>query len=628
MTGEEPPDYPIILRPSSFVFRPTLGATLTKDNRCNFCVWAPLAQEVDVHVLGPAEQLAPLARDAHGYYQGCLEGVGPGSLYYYRLNGAEERPDPASRCQPQGMHGPSQIVASPFPWEDQHWPGLLLQDYLIYELHVGAFTPEGSFEAIILYLDELKNLGVTAVELMPVAQFPGRRNWGYDGVGLFAAQYSYGGPEGLKRLVNACHQKGLAVVMDVVYNHLGPEGNHLGDFGLYFTERYRTPWGAALNFDGPHSDEVRRFFIENALYWTVECHIDALRLDAVHAILDHSPRTFLEELTATMQEAAEHLNRRIYLIAESPDNNARLIRSPELGGYGLDAQWSDDFHHCLHTLLTGESEGYYQDYGQIHHLVKAFREGFVYSGQYSPYRRRRHGTPSRDIPARRFVVCAQNHDQVGNRMLGERLSQLVSFEALKLSAGVLLLSPFIPLLFMGEEYGEPAPFPYFISHTDVELVEAVRQGRKEEFAAFQQEGEPPDPQAESVFQSAKLNHQLRSQGQHKALQELHRELIRLRREVLALSHLSKDSLEAAGYENPKALFLRRWHQDGQVAAVFHFGAESASVAIPLPPGQWRRLIDSTEEKWHGSGSRAPIELTSKGEVTLNLPPQSFILFEQ
>jgi len=608
-----------------------LGATLVKDgenNRCTFRVWAPLAQQVDVHILGPAEQLVSLTQEASGYYQGCLEGVGPGSLYYYRLDGSKERPDPASRYQPQGVHGPSQVVASEFPWEDQHWPGVLLQDYVIYELHVGTFTPEGTFEAVIPYLDELKELGITAIELMPVAQFPGGHNWGYDGVGLFAAQDSYGGPEGLKRLINACHQKGLAVVLDVVYNHLGPEGNYLGEYAPYFTERYRTPWGAALNFDGPHSDEVRRFFIENALYWTTECHIDALRLDAVHAILDHSPRTFLEELAASVQEAAERLNRRIYLIAESADNNARLIRSPQLGGYGLDSQWSDDFHHCLHTLLTGEAEGYYQDYGQVHHLVKAFQEGFVYSGEYSPYRQRRHGTPSRDIPARRFVVCAQNHDQVGNRMLGERLSQLVSFEALKLSAGVLLLSPFVPLLFMGEEYGETAPFPYFISHTDPELVEAVRQGRKEEFAAFQQAGEPPDPQAEGVFQSARLNHQLRHQEQHQALQELYRELIRLRREVPALAHLSKDALEVTGYESPQVMYLRRWRPPGQVAAVFHFGVESALVTVPLPPGQWRRLIDSAEEKWRGPGSSAPSELTSKGEATFDLPPQSFVLFEQ
>jgi maltooligosyltrehalose trehalohydrolase len=446
-------------------------------------------------------------------------------------------------------------------------------------------------------------------------------------VSLFAAQDSYGGPPGIKALVNACHQKGLAVVLDVVYNHLGPEGNYLSDFGPYFTQRYSTPWGSALNFDGPHSDEVRRFFIENALYWITQCHIDALRLDAVHAILDHSPRTFLEDLVAAVRELSQRLGRRAYLIAESAANDVRLLKSQEMGGYGLHAQWSDDFHHCLHTLLTGEQSGYYQDYGKIHYLAKALREGFAYSGEYSAYRRRRHGSPSRGIPAQSFVVCAQNHDQVGNRMRGERLSHLVSFEALKLSAGALLLSPFIPLIFMGEEYGETAPFPYFISHTDPELVEAVRKGRKEEFAAFQQLGEPPDPQDEATFQSARLNHQLHQQGQHQTLLELYRELLALRRNVPALAHLSKGHLEVVGYENPPALFLRRWYRPSETAAMFHFGKDWASVIVPLPPGRWHKLIDSAGELWGGPGSSTPSDLTSEGSVTLGLSAQSFMLLE-
>jgi maltooligosyltrehalose trehalohydrolase len=517
------------------------------------------------------------------------------------------------------------VIDPSFPWEDQHWHGISLREYVIYELHVGTFTSEGTFEAVIPHLDELKELGITAVELMPVAQFPGGRNWGYDGVGLFAAQDSYGGPQGLRALVNACHQKGLAVVLDVVYNHLGPEGNYLGDFGPYFTQRYRTPWGSALNFDGPQSDEVRRFFIENARYWITECHIDALRLDAVHAILDHSPRTFIEDLVAAVREWADQLDRRAFLIAESAANDVRLLRSQEMGGYGLDAQWSDDFHHCLHTLLTGEQNGYYQDYGKVWHLAKAMREGFAYSGEYSAYRRRRHGSPSRSIPAQSFVVCAQNHDQVGNRMRGQRLSQLVSFEALKLSAGALLLSPFIPLLFMGEEYGETAPFPYFISHTDPELVEAVRNGRKEEFASFQQLGESPDPQDEGTFQSAKLKHELRHQGRHQTLLKLYRELLELRKKVPALAHLSKDDLEVVGYEHPAVLFLRRWRGPGEVAAVFHFGKDSASVTVPLPPGPWHKMIDSAEERWNGPGSSTPSDLTSEGSTTLGLPAQSFML---
>jgi maltooligosyltrehalose trehalohydrolase len=340
---------------------------------------------------------------------------------------------------------------------------------------VGAYTKKGTFESIIPHLDELKKLGITAIELMPVAQFPGTRNWGYDGVYPYAVQNSYGGPEGFKRLVNACHGRGLALVLDVVYNHLGPEGNYLWDFGPYFTDRYKALWGFSINFDGPHSDDVRHYFIQNALYWVTEFHVDALRVDAVHAILDFSAEPFLEELASAVHDEAKRLNRRVYLIAESALNDTRVIRSREFGGYGLDAQWNDDFHHALHTVLTGERMGYYRDFGRLQDLAKALLEGFVYSGEYSPYRRRRHGNSSRDIPAHRFVVFSQNHDQVGNRMRGERLSELVCFERTKLAAGVMTLSPFIPLLFMGEEYGETAPFQYFVSHSDPDLRRSCGQ---------------------------------------------------------------------------------------------------------------------------------------------------------
>jgi maltooligosyltrehalose trehalohydrolase len=368
-----------------------LGATYSGNGRCRFLVWAPLVSRVDLHVVSPADRTFPLEKDRQGYHRATLDDIGSGSLYFYRLDGERERPDPASRFQSQGIHGPSQVVDLYFPWEDRDWTGPPLEEYIIYELHVGTFTARGTFNALIPHLDELRDLGITAVELMPVAQFPGSRNWGYDGAYPFAVQDSYGGPEGLKSLVDACHRKGLAVVLDVVCNHLGPEGNHLGDFGPYFTERYKTLWGAALNFDGPYSDHVRRFFIENAVYWMSEFHIDALRLDALHAILDISARPFIEELAASFHEKARQLGRRAYLFGESSANDARLIRQPESGGYGLDAQWNDDFHHSLHTLLTGERAGYYRDFGKIRHLVKAFREGFVYSGQYSEYRRRSHG---------------------------------------------------------------------------------------------------------------------------------------------------------------------------------------------------------------------------------------------
>jgi maltooligosyltrehalose trehalohydrolase len=346
-----------------------LGSNYLGDGRCGFRVWAPLAQKVDVHIVAPHDRLEPLKRDMRGYHQAIVDTVTPGSLYLYRLDGIKDRPDPASRHQPRGVHGPTEVIDSDFPWEDHWWTGLPLRDYLIYELHVGAYTPEGTFDAVIAHLDDLRDLGVTALNCMPVAQFAGTRNWGYDGVCPFAPQNSYGGPGGLKRLVNACHRAGMAVILDVVYNHLGPEGNYLSDFGSYFTERYRTPWGAAMNFDGPESDEVRWFFIHNALRWINEFHIDALRLDAVHAIVDFSAHPFLEELATLVHEHAERIGRRVYLIAESNLNDAKLIRPRELGGYDLDAQWNDDFHHALHALLTGEQTGYLGT-GTVQHLAE------------------------------------------------------------------------------------------------------------------------------------------------------------------------------------------------------------------------------------------------------------------
>lgn len=604
----------------------TLGAAYLGDGCCSFVVWAPLVQQVSLKIVSPREKVFPLEKDERGYHQGTIEGVEPGSLYLYRLGGGKERPDPASRFQPQGVHGPSQVVNPDFSWKDDRWIGLPLRDYIIYELHVGTFTPEGTFEAIIPHLQNLKNLGITAIELMPVAQFPGSRNWGYDGTYPFAVQNSYGGPDGLKHLVNACHQVGLAVVLDVVYNHLGPEGNYLADFAPYFTKRYRGPWGHPLNFDGPYSDEVRRYFVENALHWLVEFHFDGLRLDAVHGILDFSALPFLQQLALEVSARTRRLNRRVYIMPESDLNDTRLIRSRELGGFALDAQWNDDFHHSLHTLLTGEQTGYYQDFGRLHHLVKAFSEGYVYSGDYSRYRKRSHGNSSRSVAAEQLVVFAQNHDQVGNRAQSERLSALVSFEALKLAAGVVLLSPFIPLLFMGEEYGETAPFYYFISHSDPDLVEAVRRGRREEFAVFRWQGEPPDPQDEATFLRCKLDPRLRFQGHHEVLYSFYRELIRLRRESPPLKVLDKERLAVTGLEAEKVLLWRRWRDKQEVAAVFHFGKQARSLSLPLPEGRWRRQLDSAESTWGGPGSTVSSEVVSPGKVSLSLPAESFVVF--
>jgi maltooligosyltrehalose trehalohydrolase len=606
-------------------FNCDLGATYLGGGLSGFLVWAPLINRVEVHILSPEERMAPLEKVSRGYHYGVVQGVKPGTRYFYRLDGNTERPDPASKFQPEGVHGPSQVIDPHFVWEELHWSGIPFSHYVIYELHVGTFTAQGTFDAIVPHLDALKNLGITAIMLMPVAQFPGDRNWGYDGVYPFAVQNSYGGPEGLKRLIDACHQRGLAVILDVVYNHLGPEGNYFHDFGPYFTEVYRTPWGAAINFDGPDSDEVRRFFIENALFWVTEFRVDALRLDAVDRIFDFSALHFLQELASAVHEQAEQLNRRIYVIAESDLNDVRLIRSPELGGYGLDAQYSDDFHHALHTLLTGERTGYYKDFGRLQDLAKAFAEGFVYSGGYSPLRRRRHGNSSKDLAARRFVVCAQNHDQVGNHLKCERLSALVSFEGVKLAAALVLLSPFIPLLFMGEEYGETAPFPYFVSHSDPDLIELVRRGRREEFAHLEWPNEPPDPQEEATRQSASLNHDLRHQGQHRLLYEWYKELIKLRNETRAGAGLSKERLEVVCLERESTLVVRRWGPEAQVAAIFHFGEAAVSVNVPLPSGRWLKRLASGEARWNGPGPDLPNELHSDGNVPVTLTKHAFLM---
>lgn len=608
-------------------WEPSLGANSLSEDRCRFLVWAPFAKTVQVQIDASSQRTIPLTRQDRGYFCAEVEGISRDALYFYLLDEKKKRPDPASRYQPRGVHGPSQVKAlRSFDWGDAAWAGLSLEQMIFYEIHVGTFTPEGTFDAIIPRLHELKDLGITAIELMPVAQFPGARNWGYDGVYPFAVQDSYGGPEGLKRIVNACHSAGLGVALDVVYNHLGPEGNYLADFGPYFTDRYRTVWGEAINFDGPGSDEVRRFFIENALYWISEFHIDALRLDAIHAIVDASALPFLEELSSAVHEEAARLGRKILVIAESDRNDARVIRPPESGGMGLDAQWNDDFHHAVHAALTGERNGYYADFGGIAQLGKAFTEGFVYSGQYSVYRQRRHGNSAKDVPAQRFLVFAQNHDQVGNRMLGERLHQLVSLEAVKLAAGLVIFSPFLPLLFMGEEYAEPAPFQYFINHSDPDLIENVRKGRREEFAAFNWQGELPDPQDEATYLRSKLHWEKRNEGRSKALLEFYKEILRLRRSLPALANLSKRDITATVFEREHALFIQRWCGEDRIFAAFNLGDSPALLSYPAPPGSWKKVIESCDERWAGAGSSAPDHLGSSSPVSFTAQPKSFSLY--
>jgi maltooligosyltrehalose trehalohydrolase len=615
-----------------------LGATYLGGQGTTFKLWAPRAGRVELEIVEPEARTIAMEPSKHGYFTALVDRVGPGALYRYRLDGREPRPDPASRWQPQGVHGPSAVVDPDFAWSDDDWKGLALSDLVLYELHVGTFTPEGTFEAIVPRLDDLVDLGVTAIELMPIAEFPGTRNWGYDGVYPYAPHHSYSGPDGLRRLIDACHARRLAVVLDVVHNHLGPEGNYLADYGPYFTDRYRTPWGEALNFDGAGSDEVRRYFIESALMWVRDYHFDGLRLDAVHAIHDRSAYSFLEELGLVLHAEGDRLGRRVLVIPECDDNEPRLVQTTGLGGLGLDAGWCDDFHHALYAVLTGERQGYYQDFDELECLEWAFTEGFVCAGQYSQYRGRRHGRSSRGLSAEHFVVFLQNHDQVGNRAKSDRIASVVDFESLKLGAAAYVLSPFVPLLFMGEEYGETRPFPYFVDHSDPGLVEAVRQGRRAEFAAFDWEVEIPDPLSEETFAGARPSWDWSDERRGK-LRAWYKELLRLRRELPALSRLSKELLDAETMGDEHVLAIHRWAdglegphhaaEGSEILLLLHFGDTRAEPRIRLPAGSWKVVLDSAAGTWGGPGSILPEALESEeGAATVPLAARSAVLLER
>jgi maltooligosyltrehalose trehalohydrolase len=495
-------------------------------------VWAPNSQSVEIEW---AATRIPMQPGAFGWWSAKAS---DGSVdYRFILDGGEPLPDPRSPWQPAGVHGPSRTVEhSSFEWNDGAWRAPPLGSAIVYELHIGTFTAEGTFQAAIERIPHLKELGVTHVELMPVAEFPGDRGWGYDGVDLYAPHHAYGGPEGLKRLVDALHSQGLAAVLDVVYNHLGPSGNYLSRYGPYFTGKVQTPWGDAVNLSGPGSDAVRSFFIENALMWLREYHFDGVRLDAVHALTDGSAVHFLEELTNCVKRLELEIGRPLSVIAESDLNDPRLITEVERGGYGLSAQWSDDFHHALHTVLTGECTGYYADFGSLRHLAKAIEDGYVYDGQYSLFRQRRHGHGLDRALKLRLLGYLQNHDQIGNRARGERISALASIERVKIGAALVLLGPFIPLLFQGEEWGASTPFQYFTSHTEPELGRAVSEGRRGEFAAFGWAADDiPDPQDPETFRRSKLNWQEIHRPPQRDLLRWYRELIAVRKAHLELT---------------------------------------------------------------------------------------------
>ena len=598
------------------------GATVGRDG-VRFSVWAPNVRNVGVRIEGG--KTYSLERSGDGVFEATVNDASVGTDYLYVLDGERAVPDPVSRHQPKGVHGPSRVVdPGAFEWHDAGSRGIAMRDAIIYEMHVGTFSREGTLGGAIPHLRALRELGITAVEVMPVAEFPGSRNWGYDGVLLYAPQSTYGGPEALRQFVDAAHAEGLAVILDVVYNHVGPEGNYLEAFGPYFTRKYTTPWGPALNYDDAGSDDVRRFIIENALYWVTEFHVDGLRLDAIHGIFDFSPRHILRDLAEAVHEQGEALGRRLVVIAESDLNDPRVINTPEACGYGLDAEWADDLHHAIHAALTGEHSGYYADFGGITPIATALRTPFVYDGRFSVHRNRRHGAPATGIPTDRFVACIQNHDQVGNRAVGDRLTTIVGLRKSRLAAALFLLSPYVPLLFMGEEYGETNPFQYFVSHGDPKLIEAVREGRRKEFESFGWGDDVPDPQSEETFARSRLDRSRISQPEHRGMLALYKELLRLRH---AESALRPGEMEArVDHDEDDAWITVELTPDSgrSLIAVFNLGDRDQRVALPTRSDRELRLLLSSEaDTFGGSGGadeRASME--SGRAATVNVPAWS------
>lgn len=596
-----------------------LGAEKIYEHSYRFTVWAPKVECVEVCF---KDNLPPisLTKDDRGYWQASAEGLPDNTLYKFRLNEKDQLPDPASKSQPEGVHGWSRTVdVASFEWADTSWKGMPTAEMIIYELHIGTFTPEGTFTAVIDKLDHLLDLGINTIEIMPVSSFPGGRNWGYDGVYPHAAQETYGGPAGLQKLIDACHARNIAVLLDVVYNHMGPEGNYLSQFGPYFTEAFKTPWGEALNFNGPYSYGVRDYFIENALMWLRDFHLDGLRLDAVHAIIDEGATHFLKELRQAVNDLERETERTYLLIAESDLNDTKLVKEMDKGGYGLDAQWVDDFHHAVHTLLTNEDKGYYKDFGTLDAFAKAFEQGFIYDGIFSEFRKKYVGNNPADIDPSKFVVCIQNHDQVGNRVLGNRLSTLISFEKQKLAAGILLISPYVPMLFMGEEYGEDSPFQFFVSHTDPELIKAVQKGRREEFAYFiDHADEFPDPQSEETFKDSKLNWNFEGDEKKNTLFKYYKTLISLRKEGTFTSF--REARAQTFLEKGVVLLTTP-----DKLAVLNFSNGNRSIRIPDTFKNMEVMFASAEEKWLGSMKD---HARYRSDHHLEVPKESLVIYSK
>ena len=550
-----------------------------------FRVWAPLPKKVALRLDGHDY---PMASEPGGWWTAKVPAAKPGDRYGFVLDNEGPFPDPRSAAQPEGIHQLSKLVdQNAFQWTDKFWNAPPLGAAVIYELHIGTFTPQGTFLSAIEKLNHLTSLGVTHVELMPVGEFSGGHGWGYDGVDLYAPHHAYGAPSDLKRLVDACHARGLAVILDVVYNHLGPAGNYLGKFAPYFTKKFATFWGEGINFDGADSGEVRRFFCDNALMWLRDFHFDGLRLDAVHGIFDTSATHFLEQLQLVVEDLSAQLGRHLFLIPESDLNDPRLLWSRERGGFQLAAQWSDDFHHALHTVLTGERTGYYSDFGKLEDVAKALRHAFVYDGVYSAHRRRVHGRSAQGLNGRRFLGYLQNHDQIGNRAMGDRSSRLMSLGRLKIGAALVLTSPFVPMLFQGEEWGAQTPFLFFTDHQEPELARGVREGRCKEFAAFGWKPEDtPDPQARETFVKSKLDWTDLTRSPHREMLQWHQQLIQLRRTEPALADGDLAEVQIRFDEQQSWLVVER----GAIGVVCNLAAQAQLV--PLPAGAQQILLAS------------------------------------
>lgn len=603
-------------------FNQKVGAFYRGDGCCDFYVWAPFKKKVEV-VETATNKKHEMQKDARGFWSACLNAT-PGTRYMYALDDKLVRPDPASLSQPDGVHEVSEVVDRTFEWSDNAWRGLPLGEMIIYELHTGTFTSQHDFTGVIDKFKYLKALGVNTIELMPIAQFPGERNWGYDGVFPFAVQNSYGGVNGLKKLVNEAHNAGLAVVLDVVYNHLGPEGNYLNDYGPYFTDKYKTPWGPALNFDDAYCDAVRQYFLQNALMWLDEFHVDGLRMDAVHAIWDFSTEHFMQELKDAVTELEKTAARKKVLVAELDLNNVRYINAQDKGGYGLDGQWVDEFHHALHSIVTGERDGYYEDFGEMVHLEKAFRDTYVYNGTYSPHRKKIFGSDAGNHPYDQFVVFSQNHDQIGNRAKGDRLTATLNFEELKLVAATYLLSPYVPMIFMGEEYGEKNPFQFFISHGDEQVVESTRTGRKEEFSYFNFKEEFPDPYAADTFERSSLSWCI-NEDPHATLLKFYTYLINFRKTRKAMQGKERNSMYVHPANDEKVLAFERFCEDDHVLILLNFN-KTESHYNNTSAAVFEKIFDSAGEDWKGNASLSETTLAANSGIILF--PSSVSIFEK